>query len=130
MTQRSSDTGTDNQPAIDRGEDVPGPTYNPAANMLMADMVIRTGSYALRTFVEGGLLKGRYDPKTARDIVKNRPASHKLASFAIAKLASKSLPGAALVGTGLLGRSLYSRGKAIRKARRAGDAKLLEQAED
>lgn len=130
MTQRSPETGSDDQPRIDHSEDVPGPTHNPAANLLMADVVMRTGSYVLRSFVERNLLKGRYDSKTARDIVKNQPAGQRLASFAIAKIASRSLPGAALVGTGLLVRTLYARGKARRKARQLGDARLLEQAED
>lgn len=130
MTQRSPEAGPDDQTRIDRSEDVPGPAVNPAANLLLADIVMRTGSYVLRSFVERSLLKCSYDSKTARDIVKNQPTSQKLASFAIAKLASRSLPGAALVGTGLLARTLYARGKARRTARQQGDAALLEQVED
>ncbi len=130
MAKRSSKAGKSGQEVVRRGEDVPGVTDNPATNLLMADVMMRAGSYVLRSFVERSMLKGRYDKKTARDIVKNQPASQKLASYAIAKIATKSLPGAALVTGGILARTLYQRGKARRKARQEGDTRLLEQAED
>lgn len=106
---------------------VPGPTENPATNVIMADVAMRAGSYVLRSAVEKGFLKGRYGKDTASEIVSNRSLKKTLASFALAKLATRSLPGAVIVGGGMVAKTLFDRGRA-RRARRAGDRELLEQA--
>ena len=108
---------------------VPGPSVNPATNVIMADVAMRAGSYLLRGAVEKGFLKGRYGSETASEIVANRSLKKTVASFALAKLATRSLPGAVIVSGGLVAKTLFDRGRA-RKARLEGDRELLEQARD
>ena len=110
-----------------RRKRVPGPSENPATNVIMADVAMRAGSYVLRSAVEKGFLRGRYGKDTASEIVSNKSLKKTLASFALAKLATRSLPGAIIVGGGMAAKTLFDRGRASR-ARRAGDRKLLEQA--
>ena len=111
-------------------EEVPGPTADPATNLIMADIAIRAGSYIVRRSVEKGLLRGRYGRDTAQEIVKNRPMKHTIASFALAKIATKNLPGALVVGAGLLGKSLLDRRKSRLREQAEGDERLMEQARD
>ena len=110
--------------------DVPGPSEDPATNIMLADVTIRAGSYILRRSVEKGFLRGRYGRDTARDIIRNKSLGTSLMSFALARIATRSLPGAVLVGGGALAKTLYDRRKGKRKAERDGDRKLLEQAHD
>lgn len=112
----------------DRAE-VPGPTDNPAANLVFADILIRMGSYAVRNVVERSFLRGRYGKQTAKDIVGNRSLSQTLTAVAIAKLGTKSLPGMAVVSTGLLAKALYERSKSRHAAETEGDAELIERAD-
>ena len=107
---------------------VPGPTENPATNLMLADVVMRMGSYVLRGGVEKAFLRKRYDKETARDIKDNRPIWLTLSSIAVAKFATRSVPGAAIVGTGILGKVLYDHSKARRSQKREGDAQLIKQA--
>ena len=110
------------------GAKVPGPTQNPASNLLLADIVMRMGSYLVRKGVERTFLRGRYGKETAKDIVGNRSISQTLTAVAIAKFGTKSVPGALVVGTGLIAKTLYERSRSRRQARAEGDAELLEQA--
>lgn len=112
-----------------RGKDnVPGPTENPATNLMLADVVMRMGSYMLRGGVEKAFLKKRYDDKTAKEIKNNRSLVSTLGSIAVAKFATRSIPGAAIVGTGILGKVLYDHSKSRRANKREGDAELMENA--
>ena len=115
--------------SVDETQDVPGPSANPATNLLFADIVMRMGSYALRKGVERAFLSGRYGKGTAKNIVANRSLGRTLTSVAIAKFGTKSLPGAALVSTGLIGKILYDRSRSRHEAEIEGDAELIEQAE-
>lgn len=110
-----------------RRRKVPGPSENPATNIIMADVAMRAGSYVLRSAVEKGFLRGRYGKDTASQIVSNKSLKKSLASFALAKLATRSLPGAVIVGGGMVAKTLFDRGRS-RRAQRAGDRELLEQA--
>lgn len=109
--------------------DVPGPSPNPATNLIMADIAMRVGTYLLRGVVEKGFLRGRYGKDTARDIVDNRSLKQTAASVAVAKVATKSVPGAIAVGSGLALKLLFDASQK-RRARLRGDRKLLEQAKD
>ncbi len=109
--------------------DVPGPTPNPASNLIMADIAMRTGTYVLRGAVEKGLLRGRYGKDAASEMVENRSLAKSLTGFALAKLATRSLPGAVVVGSGMLAKTLFDRGKS-RRARLKGDRELMKQASD
>ncbi len=110
-------------------EEVPGPTPNPATNLIMADIAMRAGSRVLKNAVQKGFLSGRYGRETARDIVDNRSLTATLASVAVAKIATRSLPGALVVGGGMLAKTLFDRRRA-RKARNKGDRELLKQASE
>lgn len=107
---------------------LPGPSENPATNLLLADIVIRIGTSFLRTGVEKAFLKNRYPPDTASSIVDNRSALRTLGAVAVAKFARKSIPGAAIVGTGIVGKLLYDNSKTRRANQRKGDTQLLQQA--
>ena len=107
---------------------VPGPTDNPATNLILADIAIRAGTYLARRGVEKGLLAGRYGKESAHDIVKNRSLKQSLTSFVLASVATRSLPGAVLVGGGALAKTLLDRRKSRRRAKIEGDQKLLDQA--
>lgn len=110
--------------------EVPGPSDNPATNLLLADVAMRTGSFLLRRAVERAFLTGRYGAGAARAIVDNRSLLRSLGAAAIARFATRSVPGAAIVSTGLVGKLLYDRVRGRRASRQAGDEELLEQAAD
>lgn len=109
-------------------EQMPGPTENPATNLMMVDVAIRAGSYIARRSLEKGMLRGRYGKDTAREIVQNKTLGQTLVSFGLAKLATKNLPGALLVGGGAVVKSLYDRRRSRLGQRREGDRDLIEQA--
>lgn len=110
------------------GGEVPGPSTNPATNLLLADIALRTSSYLAWRFIQRGLLKGKYTPEEARRIVGNRPLQKKLAAFAVSKVASRSVPGAMLVGGSLIAKTLFDRSQRRRKSRRSGERELAEDA--
>ncbi|MDG6078893.1 hypothetical protein E3U23_06765 [Erythrobacter litoralis] len=107
---------------------MPGPTHNPATNLMMADVAIRAGSYVVRRAIEKGMLRGRYGKSTAKDIVKNKSLGATLMSFGLAKLATKNLPGAVIVGGGALAKTLYDRRQSKKGQQHEGDRELIEQA--
>ena len=114
--------------ASGKTDGMPGPTDNPATNLLMADVIIRAGSYVARRAIEKGMLRGRYGKDVARDIVRNKTLGQSLFSYGLAKIATKNLPGAVIVGGGALVKTLYDRRKSRRSQRREGDSELIEQA--
>ena len=109
-------------------EEVSGPSPNPATNLLLADVVMRMGSYVMRYGVERAFLAGRYGKGTAKEIVRGRTIPQSLVAVAIAKLGTRSLPGAALVGAGLVAKTLFDRSQSRRRAKVEGDVKLIKQA--
>ncbi|ABC64008.1 hypothetical protein [Erythrobacter litoralis] len=109
--------------------DVPGPSPDPATNLIMADIAMRAGSYVLRDVVERTMLKGSYSDGTARKIIQNRSLKQTVASVAIAKFATRSVPGAAIVGGGILVKALFDKSQQ-RRARLRGRKKLAEQAQE
>ncbi|MBX7459766.1 hypothetical protein [Qipengyuania huizhouensis] len=111
-----------------REENVPGPSTNPMTNILLADLMIRAGSYVMRDAIERGMLRGRYGRETAREMIKNKSLGQQAISFALAKVATRSLPGALLVGGGALAKTIFDRSQKRRKSRRKGDRALIEQA--
>lgn len=112
-----------------RHEKVPGPTENPATNLMMADIALRTGSYLMRNLVERKILGKRYGKVDAKQIIANRSVKQTVASVLVSKVATKSVPGAVLVGSGLIVKTLFDRSQKRRKAKRAGDRTLLERTE-
>lgn len=108
---------------------VPGPSPNPATNLIIHDIVMRAGGRLVRHAVEKGLLRGRYGGTAAKAIVENRSLLQTLLSGMLARTATRSLPGAALIGTGLAAKTLYDRRRSKKAARKAGDKSLADMAE-
>ena len=106
---------------------VPGPSPNPATNVLIAEILVRSGGRLARRAMEKGLLKARFEREQAVAIVEGRGLSHSLVSTAVARVATRSVPGALLVSGGLLAKTLYDRSISRRKARRRGNKALAEQ---
>ena len=109
---------------------VPGPSPNPATNLIIHDVALRAGGRLLRLGLEKGLLSNRYGGKAAKEMVENRSVVQALASYAVARVATRSIPGAVIVGGGLLAKTLFDRGRGRRQAQREGDASLRETAEE
>ena len=109
---------------------IPGPSTNPATNLLAADIAMRSAMRLFRRTVEKGLLRARFDPGTASDIVEGRSLGQTLVSAAAARMATRSVPGALLIGGGILAKTLVDRSLSRRKSVRKGDRELEEQAKD
>jgi hypothetical protein len=108
-------------------EKVPGPSPNPATNVLIAEILVRSAGRLARRTMEKGLLKARFEREQAMAIVEGRGLTHTLVSTAVARVATRSLPGALLVSGGLLAKTLYDRSISRRKARRRGNKALAKQ---
>lgn len=112
------------------GDEVPGPSTNPATNLIIHDIVLRSVGRLARLGVEKGLLARRYGSEFAKDAVENRSLVQTLAAYGVTKVATRSVPGALLVGGGILAKTLFDRSQSRRKARRKGSKSLREQAKD
>lgn len=108
--------------------EVPGPSINPATNLIIQDIAMRAGGRLMRHALEKGILRGRYGGAEAKAIIENRSLVNTLLSGMLARAATRSLPGAALVGGGLLAKTLYDRSKSKRAARQSGDKSLSKMA--
>jgi hypothetical protein len=107
---------------------VPGPSPNPATNVLIAEVLVRSAGRIARQALERGLLRVHFEPGQAKGIVQGRGLAHSLVSTTVARVATRSVPGALLVGGGLIAKTLLDRSTSRRKARRKGDKQLAEQA--
>ena len=113
-----------------RGENVvPGPSPNPATNLIINDIVLRSAGRLTRLTLEKALLGKRYGSRFAKEAVENRSMLHALAAYGVTKVATKSIPGALLVGSGLLVKTIFDRSQARHKSRRAGEKTLRKQAD-
>lgn len=108
---------------------VPGPSPNPATNLVIHDIVLRSVGRLSRMAVEKALLGRQYGREFAKDAVENRSIVQTLAAYGVTKVATRSIPGFALVSTGLLAKTLFDRSQSRRKAERNGDKTLREQAD-
>ena len=109
---------------------LPGPSTNPATNLIIADIAMRGIGRLVRNSLHKGVLRTRYSRDKAKDIVENRSAVQTLAIYGITKVATRSVPGALLVGSGLLVKTLFDRGLSRREAKRRGDKQLDKMAEE
>ena len=110
-----------------RGE-VPGPSNNPATNLLIMDIAIRGASLLAARGIETAALRLRYHRDKAGEIVEGRSMISTLAATGAARMATRSVPGFLLVSGGLLAKALFDRSLRPRDARRKGDRKLAAQA--
>ena len=116
------------KPAPKAGE-VPGPSTNPATNLLIMDIAIRGASLLAARGIEQAALKLRYHRAKAGEIVEGRSSLvTTLAATSAARMATRSVPGFLLVTGGLLAKTLVDRSLRPRDARRKGDRRLAAQA--
>jgi len=114
--------------AKNAAEKIPGPSSNPATNLLIMDIAMRGASMVAGRAIQRVLLGARYDPEKAADIVKGRSLVQSMAATGAARMATRSVPGLLLVTGGLLAKTLLDRSLRPRDARRKGDRQLAEQA--
>ncbi|WFL76272.1 hypothetical protein P7228_09705 [Altererythrobacter arenosus] len=108
---------------------MPGPSTNPATNILIADIVLRGAGRIMRNSMQKGMLRAGYDRETAREMINNRTMASSLILYGASKIATRSIPGALLVGGGLIAKTLYDRGLSKREARRRGEKQIEQMTE-
>ncbi len=106
---------------------VPGPSTNPATNLLITDIAMRGATLLFRRAMQQGMLRMRFDPEKAREIVQGRSLRQTLVSAAASRMAMHSVPGFLLVSSGLLAKTVIDRSQG-RRARHKGERELAEQA--
>lgn len=107
---------------------VPGPSNNPATNLLIMDVAMRGASMIAGRVVEKALLRARYSGKKASDIVQGRTFAQSMAANGAARMATRSVPGFLLVTGGLLAKAVFDRSFSRRESVRRGEKQLAEQA--
>ena len=107
---------------------VPGPSNNPATNLLIMDIAMRGASMIAGRAMEKALLSARYSGEKAADIVKGRSMVQSMAATGAARMATRSVPGFLLVTGGLLAKAIFDRTLSRREAVRRGEETFAEQA--
>lgn len=107
---------------------VRGPSPDPATNLILADLVLRSSGALVRNGVERALLGRGYAPDKADRVLSGRSLRQTLVGAALARVATRSVPGAIVVGGGMLAKTLYDRHRDSRDARARGEGKLARQA--
>ncbi|HYD23718.1 MAG TPA: hypothetical protein VEB68_02905 [Croceibacterium sp.] len=107
---------------------VPGPSTNPATNLLIMDVAMRGATLVFGRVIEKALLRARYDPGKAADVVKGRTFVQSMAATGAARVATKSVPGFLLVSGGLLAKAIFDRSFSRRESVRRGERTIAEQA--
>ncbi len=123
MSLRPRKRGTTRKPG-----EVPGPSSNPATNLLIMDIAMRGASLLAARGIEKAALTLRYKPTDADKVVKGRSMIATLAATGAARVATRSVGGLLLVTGGLLTKTLIDRSLRPREARRKGDRALAKQA--
>jgi hypothetical protein len=107
---------------------VPGPSPNPATNLLIADIAVRGAGIVFRHALERALLRARFAPEEAREIVEGRTWGRSLITHTAARVATRSIPGFLAVAGGLAAKAVVDRSIGKAKASRAGDKTLKRKA--
>ncbi|MBO9518237.1 MAG: hypothetical protein J7493_09235 [Porphyrobacter sp.] len=107
---------------------VPGPSSNPATNILIWDIATRGVVMIVGRQIEKAMLRMRYDQDKASDIVKGRTMVKSMTATGAARVASKSIPGLLAVTGALLAKTAFDRGYSKRESRRRGEKTLSDQA--
>ena len=107
---------------------IPGPSSNPATNLLIIDVAMRGASMLAWRGMEKALLRMRYNDGKASDIVEGRSMIQSAAATGAARLATRSVPGFLLVAGGLFAKAVFDRSLKPREAVRRGERQLAEQA--
>lgn len=106
-----------------------GPSPNPATNLLIADLALRSTTMLASRAVQRRLLGTKYPTRKAAAILRGRTLRESMFHTLVARVATRSVPGAIIVGGGLLAKTLFDRAKG-RQAKHEGDEKLQEMARD
>lgn len=109
---------------------VPGPSNNPATNLLIMDVAMRGASMVFGRALEKALLRARYRPEKASDIVEGRTFVHSMAATGAARMATRSVPGFLLVTGGLFAKAVIDRSLGRRESVRRGEKALAERADN
>ena len=107
---------------------VPGPSNNPATNLLIMDVAMRGASMIAGRAIERALLSVRYSGGKASDIVKGRSLVKSMAATAVARTATRSVPGFLLVTGGLIAKAIFDRALSRSESVRRGEKAFAEQA--
>ena len=107
---------------------IPGPSNNPATNLLIMDVAMRGVSLIAGRAMERALLRTRYQRDKAHDIVKGRTMLAALTATGVARVATRSVPGFLLVTGGLLAKAIFDRSLTRRESVQRGEKQLAEQA--
>ncbi|MEO6387625.1 MAG: hypothetical protein ABIT16_11595 [Croceibacterium sp.] len=107
---------------------VPGPSNNPATNLIIMDIAMRGASMIAGRAMEKALLRTRYHPDKAHDIVQGRTMVKSMAANGVARVATRSLPGFIIVTGGLLAKAIFDRSLGRRKSVQKGEAAFADQA--
>jgi hypothetical protein len=108
---------------------IPGPSTNPATNLIILDVAIRGAALAAGRGMERALLRTRYQREKAHAIVKGRSVVSSMAATGAARVASRSVPGFLLVTGGLLAKAVFDRSFGRYRSIRKGERQLADQAE-
>lgn len=92
-------------------ESIPGPSTDPATNLMIADVVIRSISSVARETAKKSLARKRFDRDRADQLTQRGSIGKTLLLYGASKIASRSLPGAVFVGGALLAKSALDRKK-------------------
>ncbi|RGP42265.1 hypothetical protein BPTFM16_02577 [Altererythrobacter insulae] len=109
---------------------LPGPSTNPATNLIIADIALRAIGRLTRNSLHKGVLRTRYNRDLASEIVENRSIATTLVIYGITKVATRSVPGALLVSAGLIAKTVFDRSQSRSAARAAGDSVMDQFAEE
>lgn len=109
---------------------VPGPSTNPATNLLIMDVAMRGMSLVTSQALQKTLLKTRYSTGKAEDIVKGRTLVRSMAATGAARMATRSVPGFLLVTGGLFAKAVFDRSLGRRESIHRGEHTFQEQAEN
>ena len=109
---------------------VPGPSTNPATNLLVADIGMRMASRLFRRTVEKGLVQLKFPPEKASEVIEGRSLGQTLISAGLARVATRSIPGALLVTGGIIAKSILDRSLSRRESNRRGTHELEKQADN
>lgn len=107
---------------------VPGPSNNPATNLIIMDVAMRGVTMVIGRAMEKTLLRARYDPEKASDIVKGRSLVQSMAATGAARMATRSVPGFLVVTGGLLAKAVFDRSFSRRESVRKAERQFAEQA--
>jgi hypothetical protein len=107
---------------------IPGPSSNPATNLLIMDVAMRGASLLVGRAMERAILRTRYRDGKAANIVAGRSFVQSMAANGAARMGTKSVPGFLLVAGGLLAKAVFDRSFSKREAVAKGEQQFAEQA--